>query len=110
MVIYSNTVDQLGTPQKLCYTVPVCRNMTLAALPLIHNMQHHSILRPPLKITEDRSVDHHPQGVHDAGPYHQDEVVLCRSKAACQQHVSVHACTNVAGKFSVEGMGTVAAH
>ena len=78
MVIHGNTVDQLCTPQKLCCaTVPVCGNMTLAALPLIHNMQLHSILWPPLKIMEDRSVDHHPQGVHDARPHHQDEVVLC---------------------------------
>ena len=110
MVIYSNTADQLCTPQKLCYIVPVRRNMTLAALPLVHNMQLHSILRPPLKIMEDRSVDHHPQGVHDAGPHHQNEVVLCRSKAACQQQFSVHAWTKMAGKYIFECIGTVAAH
>ena len=77
LVSLSNAVDQVCTPQKLCYIVPVCGNMTLAALPLIHNMQLHSILRPPLKVMEDRSVDQHPQGVHDARPHHQDEVVLC---------------------------------
>ncbi len=96
MVMYSTlcvspTADQLCSPQGLCYTVPVCRNVAPAALLLVHNIQLHSILRPPLKVMEDRSVDHHPQGIHDARPHHQDEVVLCGSEAACQQQLSVHA-------------------